>query len=90
MDRWVAGRAGEGETLDETGGRPTNAPMLTVEELSLPLVGRPDQVRAQARELHHVPVHTLARVALTRHRLTELIALLHERLDEHDRGFGHH
>jgi hypothetical protein len=51
-----------------------------------PLVGTPEQVRAQARELSHVPVHTLARVGLTRHRLIELIALLQERLEEHDRG----
>lgn len=54
-----------------------------------PLVGTPEQIRAQARELRHVPVHTLARVALTRHRLTELIALLQEKLEEHDRTLGH-
>ncbi len=35
-----------------------------------------------------VPVHTIARVAMTRRRVVELIALLQERLDEHDRLMG--
>jgi hypothetical protein len=32
-----------------------------------------------------VPVHTIARVAMNRRRVVELIALLQERLEEHDR-----
>jgi hypothetical protein len=50
-----------------------------------PLVGTPDEMRAQAREHGGVPVHTLARVAVTRRRLIELIELLQARLQEHDR-----
>lgn len=50
-----------------------------------PLVGTPEQITAQARELTRVPIRTLTRVGLTRHRLTELIALLQASLDEHDR-----
>jgi hypothetical protein len=33
----------------------------------------------------HVPLNTHARVGMTRHRMTELIALLQNALDEHDR-----
>jgi hypothetical protein len=43
----------------------------------------------QAPALSPVPVHTIARVGLTRHRMTELIALLEEKLAEHDRQAGH-
>ena len=53
-----------------------------------PLVGTPEEMREQAREHGHVPVHTLARFALTRHRLNEFIGLLQARLEEHDRAFG--
>jgi hypothetical protein len=53
-----------------------------------PLVGTPDELRARARDHGGVPVHTIARVALTRRRVVELIALLQERLDEHDRTMG--
>ena len=49
-----------------------------------PLIGAPDQMRAQARSHGDVPVHTIARVALNRRRIVELIALLQERLEEHD------
>jgi hypothetical protein len=50
-----------------------------------PLVGTPEQIREQARDASEVPIHTLARVGLTRHRLTELIAVLQSTLDDHDR-----
>lgn len=50
-----------------------------------PLVGTPEQIRAQAQDYSRVPVHTLARVAMTRRRLLELIELLRVHLDEHDR-----
>jgi hypothetical protein len=50
----------------------------------LPLVGTPEEMSAQARAFESVPVHTLARVSLTRRRVMELIGLLQARLDEHD------
>ena len=53
-----------------------------------PVVGTPDQVRAQARDIGHVPIHTIARTGLTRDRLVELIGILHATLDEHDRMLG--
>jgi hypothetical protein len=63
--------------------------MVTHDELSVPpLVGPPGEIRAQARSGGDVPVHTIARVAMTRRRVVELIALLQERLDEHDRLMG--
>jgi hypothetical protein len=39
--------------------------------------------------LSPVPVYTIARVGLTRRRVTELIALLESKLAEHDRQVGH-
>jgi hypothetical protein len=60
--------------------------VLTLGQVTAPpLVGTPEEVSGQAGRLTHVPVETLARVGLTRHRLTELIALLQAELDEHDR-----
>jgi hypothetical protein len=60
--------------------------VLTLGQVSgPPLVGTPDQVRAQLGQIDHVPITTLARVGLTRQRLTELIALLQAELAEHDR-----
>jgi len=53
-----------------------------------PLIGTPEQIQAQARDHGDVPVHTIARVALNRRRMVELIALLQERLEEHDRLTG--
>jgi hypothetical protein len=50
-----------------------------------PVVGTPEQIRAEARTASHVPIHTLARVGLTRHRLVELIAILQSTLEDHDR-----
>jgi hypothetical protein len=49
-----------------------------------PLVGTPDEIRQHAATTR-VPIHTLARVGLTRERLVELIAVLQATLDEHDR-----
>jgi hypothetical protein len=54
----------------------------------LPLTGSAEQVAARTRELGSTPVRTLARVALTRRRVTELIALLQARLEEHDQLLG--
>lgn len=60
--------------------------VITLSQVTgLPLVGTPDEMRAQARDHGGLPVHTLARVAVTRRRLVELIELLQERLEEHDR-----
>jgi hypothetical protein len=53
-----------------------------------PLIGTPDQIRAQAPGHGDVPVHTIARVALNRRRIVELITLLQERLEEHDGLMG--
>jgi len=55
-----------------------------------PLVGTPDEIRESARAQGGVAVHTIARVAMTRRRAVELIALLQERVDEHDRLVGGH
>jgi hypothetical protein len=53
-----------------------------------PVVGPPGQIRDQARDFGQVPIHALARLGLTRHRLVELIAMLQTTLDEHDRILG--
>jgi hypothetical protein len=53
-----------------------------------PLVGTPEEISEQAARVSEVPINTLVRVGLTRHRLTELIALLQAALDEHDRVTG--
>lgn len=53
-----------------------------------PVVGTPDQVREQTQRIGRVPIRTLARTGLTRHRMVELIALLREAVGEHDRIAG--
>jgi hypothetical protein len=53
-----------------------------------PVVGTPEQVREQARGASHVPIRTLARLGLTRHRVVELIEILQANLDDHDRLAG--
>jgi hypothetical protein len=53
-----------------------------------PAVGPPEDLTrpvAPIHDAHHVPINTLARVGLTRHRMTELIELLQSALEEHDR-----
>jgi hypothetical protein len=53
-----------------------------------PPVGPPEDLRLPAHPVEdprHVPILTLTRVGLTRHRLTELIELLQNALEEHDR-----
>ncbi|MCW3003893.1 MAG: hypothetical protein JWQ20_3191 [Conexibacter sp.] len=52
-----------------------------------PVIGTPDQVR-EAAAASPVPILPVARLGLTRHRVTELIALLQATLDDHDRGDG--
>jgi hypothetical protein len=53
-----------------------------------PLVGRPDEQLAQARSIGGLPVHAPARVSFNRRRTMELIALLPDRVREHDRVLG--
>jgi hypothetical protein len=53
-----------------------------------PVVGTPEQIREQAREMSRVPIRTLARAGLTRERLVELIGILEATLREHDRVLG--
>jgi hypothetical protein len=53
-----------------------------------PVLGTPEQIRAQATTLGHVPIHTLARAGLTRDRMVELIGVLQAALEEHDRMLG--
>jgi hypothetical protein len=53
-----------------------------------PAVGAPEDLTLPAAPVHdprHVPIGTLCRVGLTRHRMTELISLLQNAVDEHDR-----
>jgi hypothetical protein len=53
-----------------------------------PLAGTRDEQLAQARSMGGLPVHTLARVSFNRRRTMELIALLQDRVREHDRVLG--
>lgn len=50
-----------------------------------PVVATSDERGDPVGDRDHVPIMTLARVGLTRHRLAELITLLQAELDEHDR-----
>lgn len=60
--------------------------VLTVGQVTgPPVVGTPEQIREQARAASAVPIHTMARVGLTRHRLVELIGILQATLEDHDR-----
>jgi hypothetical protein len=54
-----------------------------------PPVGPPEDLTAPAAPIHdprHVPINTLARFGLSRHRMVELIELLQNAVEEHDRG----
>jgi hypothetical protein len=50
-----------------------------------PLTGNADDRRAQASQVDHLNLHTLARVAMNRRRVVELIAVLQAELQDHDR-----
>lgn len=53
-----------------------------------PPVGPPDALGVRTAPIGdptHVPIMTLTRVGLTRHRLVELVELLQNALEEHDR-----
>jgi hypothetical protein len=63
--------------------------VLTVGQLVPPLIlGDEDDRREQLKRLSYVPVRVVGRFGLTRQRLTELIALLQENLENHDRQYG--
>ena len=63
--------------------------VLTVGQVTgPPVVGTPEQVREQARGASRVPIHSLARVGLTRERLVELMNILQATLEDHDRLAG--
>jgi len=53
-----------------------------------PITGTPEEIREHAGARRSVPIGTVARVGLTRHRVVELIAVLQAELEDHDRRFG--
>jgi hypothetical protein len=59
--------------------------IVTIGQLTPPaLIGTPDQVREQAEQVSFVPVRAVARIAMTRSKLDELIALLQLNRDQFD------
>jgi hypothetical protein len=61
--------------------------ILTVGQLSPPaLVGTPEEMREQAERLDFVTVQTIARIAFTPARMTELIGALQANLDQMERA----
>ena len=66
----------------------TTAPggfIMTVGQLTPPaLIGTPDEVREQAEHLSFVQVRALARMAFTRAKMEDLIAILTENRDRFD------
>jgi flagellar motor switch/type III secretory pathway protein FliN len=60
---------------------------LTVAQLTPPiLLGTEEEQREQARQIEHIPVKVVARLAFTRTRLEELVQLLQGHLERHDRA----
>jgi hypothetical protein len=57
--------------------------VLTVGQVTAPPLVGPSTAPGGQNE---VPIHTLARIGLTRNRVAELIALLQSSVEEHDRG----
>jgi hypothetical protein len=84
---WVGGD--EAPILLANQGRgcelPDGQEHLIVLELTDELLGTEDERRAQAQELSFIPVKVLARFALTRSRLEELVRVLQETLENHDK-----
>lgn len=61
--------------------------ILTAGQLTPPaLVGTPDEVEQQAREVSFVPVKPILRLGLTPFRLRELVAVLQANLDNWERA----
>jgi len=48
------------------------------------LLGSPEEQRAQAEGLEYVPVHVVARVGMTRHRVQEMIRALEDAARKYD------
>ena len=62
---------------------------LTIGTLTPPiLVGSPDEVREQAKQISYVPVRVQARIAMTRDRVAELIKVLTDNLATFDKKAG--
>jgi hypothetical protein len=53
------------------------------------IIGTPEQIAAQAAQVEFIPVRTLARVAMTRPKMEELIAALEATLRNFDRMKAH-
>lgn len=53
-----------------------------------PLIGTPEQIAEQAREIEFIPVRTLARVALTAAKMREFIAALSANLANFEQAMG--
>ncbi len=59
--------------------------IITVGQIQPPLLlGSPEEVREQAKRTAYVPVKVVARLALTRGRLLELLEVLTENLRRYD------
>jgi len=65
----------------------TGAFILTIGQLTPPaLLGTQDQVKEQAERVSYVPVRAVARIAITRTKLDELIAILESTKEKFDRA----
>lgn len=63
---------------------------LTIGQITPPpLIGTPEQQRAQASQIAYVPVNPVARLALTRPALENLIELLQQTLTNYDQTQAH-
>ena len=63
--------------------------ILTLGQFAPPaLIGTEDERREQLRDVSFVPVKVLARLALTRSRMEELIRVLEETLANHEKSKG--
>lgn len=61
--------------------------LLTVGQMSPPaLLGSPDEKAEQARQIDYVPIRVLARLGLSPTRVRELIAILQDQLERHDKN----
>ena len=62
------------------------AHILTIGQVAPPaLIGTPDEINEQVRELEFVAVKTVARLAFTPTRMQELIGVLQANVDQRDR-----
>lgn len=62
---------------------------LTIGQLIPPaILGDAEEKARQLAELNYIPVKLLGKMAFTRDRMVELIALLQENLENHDKTTG--